>query len=335
MSHQVKPVKTRSFRSRLQSLLRMQKAPPDLSNVSYSSSTNSDCRLLRLPAELRLHIYSYVIGENQVFHLVSVYDRHQPSRRRNKPTSPRIAHIRCQSPYYTRVSASIPSWCQSYRSVHSKPDEDRMCTRGARSYYVEEDIAVNPSNYAFSGVSNGNLALLRTCRQIYVETRNYPYSQNVFDLGDIRLLTPFVASLSVLQAHAIRNLQLDWAMAYGLSCGGFTYDVCPSLRGYAWWDEFWDLIATKLSLRELSISMGDSFFGEQGSAGEKDLGELLDYQARWVKPILRVRGLRKFWFSLRSSNDQGIYMWEQRRKYVDGFITALSERMVETGVGPA
>ncbi|KAI9703186.1 MAG: hypothetical protein M1836_007751 [Candelina mexicana] len=324
MSHRAKPAQTgssRSLRNRLRSFLHRQKLPTDLTKLSYSSSVNVDCRFLRLPAELRLHIYGYVFGEDQLFHLVNVRDGHQRSRRRSKSITARFAHIRCRSPSSIGNCASTPIWCHEICS----PFHNRCtCTNGASTYFVEDDIAVSSSDYAFPGVSNGNLALLRTCRQIYTETCSYTYSHNIFELKDIRHLQLFIASIPMTQAHAIQKLELNWAMQYGFSYGLPTYDVCPPLRGYAWWEEFWGVIATQLNLRELSICMGDSFFG--GSPRRELVG--LDYQARWVQPMLRVRGLRKFWFFLRISNDYVVYMSEERRKGVEVFINALKERMV-------
>ncbi|KAI9749884.1 MAG: hypothetical protein M1835_001475, partial [Candelina submexicana] len=193
MSYRAKPAQTgssRSLRNRLRSFLHLQKLPTDLTKVSYSSSANVDCRLFRLPAELRLQIYGYVFGEDQLFHLVNVCDGRQRSRRRSKPVTARIAHIRCRSPSSNGTCASTPIWCHEICS----PFHNRCtCTNGARNFYIEDDIAVSSSDYDFPGVSNGNLALLRTCRQIYTETRSYTYSHNIYELKDIRHLPLFIA----------------------------------------------------------------------------------------------------------------------------------------------
>ncbi|KAI9718062.1 MAG: hypothetical protein M1812_004320 [Candelaria pacifica] len=319
----------RSLQDRLRSFLHPRKPLPDLTNVSYSSSTNANSRLLCLPAELRLQIYGYVFGEAQVFHLFSVRDRDQPSRRHTKPVAARIAHIRCRLPNFVGDSDCAPVCCEEY---HSPFHDHCACTRGAGNHYVEEDVAVSSRDYAFPGVSDGNLALLRTCRQIYREALSYPYSNNAFALKDIRHLPPFVAGLPVLQAKAIQRLELTWAMSYGFSCGQITSDVCPPLRRYAWWDEFWDVVAIRLSLRELSICMSGAFFGLLLDGREP---VELDYEARWVKPMLQVRGLRKFWFFLKASSDMESYRSQNRKKDVESFITALRGRMVEGGAKPA
>ena len=57
------------------------------------------------------------------------------------------------------------------------------------------------------------LALLRTCRQVYVEANPLLWTTNTFSFGEVRLLRDFVAQRNMKQKQLLKKIHLDWNIA--------------------------------------------------------------------------------------------------------------------------
>ncbi|KAI4146233.1 MAG: hypothetical protein L6R39_003531 [Caloplaca ligustica] len=123
-------------------------------------------------------------------------------------------------------------------------------------------------------------ALLFTCRQVYVEAVNILYSSNNFGFVD-PLTFVYLSDLRLLpqRVSAIKHVSFRW---------GYTPDPAFYIGSinepYDWntWQRFWDIMADHMRLRSLNVEL----FYWGGPEG-------LNIDSDWVKPMLRVKGIRQ------------------------------------------
>ena len=214
-----------------------------LSASPWGRSSNSNCSLLnRLPPEIRIEIYRYVLGD-KLLHLVQG----------NK----KISHVRCRA--------------------LSETDYVRSC----------RPMAANTANRMLPGsTSNGNLALVKTCRQVYRETIDLLYATNVFDLDDPRTLFYFARTVPYQRLASITKLHVH----FSLSCPCWyphDNDAYPKMKmpfDEDTWNNFWNSVALYMPrLADLRLCLGVW-------AG----GPPMKVTQAWTKPLLKIRGLRRF-----------------------------------------
>ncbi len=217
-----------------------------LSQSLFDWTASPKCHLLnRLPPEIRLEIYKYVLGGN-VLHLV------QGKRR--------ISHVRCRA--------------------SSETDFVRSC----------RPAAANTGSELLPGsTSNANLALLRTCRRVYQEAIDVLYASNTFDVDDPRTLLYLAQTIrpqrlaSITKLHIYCPIQCVFWFPHdqNVSLWEPPYDVTT-------WELFWHVIAARMPrLAELSICLGVGY-----SFPPLEVSDI------WVRPLLAVRGLKKFDFDV-------------------------------------
>lgn len=202
-------------------------------STGYSQQTNVNCHLLnKLPLELRLQIYEYVLGGN-LLHLIQI-----PRR---------IAHVRC-------------------RALHV-PDHSRQCRPASRM----------PLHPWLRTISSANLALLKTCRQIYIEAIDILYTTNTFDINHLSTFISFSQTIRSQRLGAITSLHMYWDLGYNFVRYG-------SKKNYQDWNTFWHVVATQMpGLRDLDICLKRGF---------QLLPITPSHYEPWVSPMCEVRGLR-------------------------------------------
>lgn len=224
-----------------------------LSTTSFDRTLDSNCLLLdRLPPEIRLEIYTYVLGRN-LLHLVQGEER--------------ISHVRCRA--------------------SSATDFRRTC----------RPAAANTARRILPGsTSNGNLALIKTCRQVYIEAMDVLYTTNVFDLDDPRTLLYFSQSIRPQRLASITKLHVYCPIGSPLGHGhGNSYPIQEPPYDEKTWKRFWHVIATQMPrLVDLRVCFGVRF----------GISELKMDDA-WVKPLLEIRGLNRFDFDVEYVDDPG------------------------------
>jgi len=136
-----------------------------------------------------------------------------------------------------------------------------------------------------SGIlSNGNTAILRTCRQAYIEAVDILYRNNIFAVNSLWTLIDFSTFISPQRLTAITRLQIVWSML-NLPLTG--QEVVRIKRKEArfnddTWESFWGVIAKRLTgLEDLWLKL--TVRNVEDCA--MDLG--------WTKPLLEVHGLKK------------------------------------------
>lgn len=213
-----------------------------LSMTPLNRTLNSNCQLLnRLPPEIRLEIYRYVLGDN-LLHLVQ--------------GKKRISHVRCRA--------------------RSETDHVRRC----------RPMAGNTANRLLPGsTSNGNLALTKTCRQVYRETIDLLYATNVFDLDDPRTLFYLARSVPHQRLGSITKLHVYFPLFSQCWLG---HDDIYPMKGAPYdentWKLFWHTIAIQMPrLADLRLCLALARGGTPMKVTQD-----------WIKPLLEIRGLRRF-----------------------------------------
>ncbi|MCJ1261744.1 hypothetical protein MMC22_001612 [Lobaria immixta] len=121
------------------------------------------------------------------------------------------------------------------------------------------------------------LALLRTCRQIYNGAVNIVYGANVIHMESQRILIDLADKyLRPQRLAAIRSLHIE-----SMHCS-FSRRSSTLLMGDSW-PRFWGIIAQRMNLAELRLFIYI-----------RSLGDPVDIttDAPWVKPILAVKGIK-------------------------------------------
>lgn len=139
------------------------------------------------------------------------------------------------------------------------------------------------------------LCLLKTCRQIYIEASPVIYSTNTFGIFGAHNLPEFCEF-----SRKIRKDCLDSITSIYINCQADDY-VSSTVRvrsspierrGNVFlqdWKQTWEILATQMpGLRDLKVRLIRTCFPQLKLALEED----------WVKPMLEVRGLRRFGFDL-------------------------------------
>lgn len=184
----------------------------------------------------------------------------------------RIAHTRCRLP--------------------TAPDASRKCRPAIQ-------IPLHPQ---LGTIATANVALLKTCRQVYTEAAHVLYAANAFDVNHLNTFVSFCRTIIPSRLAAIKSLHLSWPtleMAFA--------SIDPD-RFLQWW-RCWDIISSDMpGLRDLKLCMGSD--------------TILLMQAPWVAPLNKVRGLRRFELSLEAPRTM-----EELQKKELAALKALERRL--------
>ena len=123
--------------------------------------------------------------------------------------------------------------------------------------------------------SKGKLALMMTCRQIYIESSHLLYSSNTFAVIGLENLVIFSWFSRTIRAGRLASIASLYIQ--------IQFEDQDDLSIYSFWREWvqlWDIIVTRMpGLRDITVRASKRFMLE---------GD------RWTKPMLAVRGLRTF-----------------------------------------
>ncbi|MCJ1465711.1 hypothetical protein MMC07_004330 [Pseudocyphellaria aurata] len=146
-------------------------------STSGNYAPNVECALLsRLPFELRLEIYTYVLGGN----LLHIY--HVPRR---------LVHKRCRM--------------QSVENKDWRWNCCRTTRRSSTNPKVREVVYLGP-------VLSLDIAFLQTCRQIYLEAIPVLYTSNIFDIKHLQTLIYLSRSVPAQHFATISTLHVGWSV---------------------------------------------------------------------------------------------------------------------------
>ncbi|MCJ1392984.1 hypothetical protein MMC18_005856 [Xylographa bjoerkii] len=192
-------------------------APRDALTKSIIKRNAAESPLLTLPLEIRRRIWREVLGDHQV-HIVRMYVRREPQapmtlrdiilRVANEEPDEILRHYLCvQGKSQTAV---YQQW---------KTDMEEGSARRVSQEDHESDCMIDYSdkNHACAAAGCHNrsgrtlqLALLRACRQIYVEANESLWSTNIFSFGDSKLFKNFIDRRNSTQKKLLKKIHLNW-----------------------------------------------------------------------------------------------------------------------------
>lgn len=203
--------------------------------------SNVDCAFLsRLPIELRLEIYTLVLG-GKLLHIVQL---------------PRqLAHRSCPSPNE-----------YGYRTC---------CLSTLRNNVR------HASSIARASLSSANIAILQTCRQIYMEAIDLLYNSNAFDFDHLQTFVYFFKSIPSPRLATISTLHVTWSVSRSNGSYGQATDALNE------WERFCHVVAIKMSgLRHFKISLSHNLPIQGLDVDGED--------SVWIRPLLEIKGLKNF-----------------------------------------
>ncbi|CRG85231.1 hypothetical protein PISL3812_02343 [Talaromyces islandicus] len=247
--------------------------------------------LQRLPPEIRLMIYEYVFGDEAV-HLVQLRGK--------------IRHVRCHHPSASIAShrACCPETPARWRSSTSSSSSRSTAGSGRGSGFSDNSMLYPHTHSALpSKLSNSSLSLLRTCRAIYLEAANIPYTDLVYDVDDLHTFIAFSFAISPDRLRSIKRLTVQWTPIWQPMTGEDSRaSIYAHTHNDSLWKLFWTRVQAMTGLEELRISldlgrfMGNTVGGAApittSSNGSKKIS--LATSEAWVTPLLGVRGLKVF-----------------------------------------
>lgn len=161
--------------------------------------------------------------------------------------------------------------------------------------------------------------LLKTCRQIYVEASPVLYSTNTFGIfGDHNLPVFCAFSLSIRQDYLvlIRSIRINCQADKYIS--GVLGRLPPRDNNFLQdWRQAWEILSTRMpGLKDLKVRLMKIYYPPLD----------LSLEEEWVKPMLKVRGLRRFELDLAQGigSDQSTAEYNEK---LDWFQNELQERM--------
>ncbi|KAJ5159143.1 uncharacterized protein N7500_008794 [Penicillium coprophilum] len=297
--------------------------------MNWSPPQPQQSPLLRLPAEIRQIIWSYVFtsSTDQTIHLVQLKGK--------------IKHVRCsttnQTPNHNSSSNHPnPALTQNRHCCPTTPARWRIYDGRVPGH---SDRLLYPHTHSRlpESLSDSNTALLRVCRSVYFEAETILYKASHFDVDDLYTFIAFATSLSPTARAAISRLTVQWMPIWvpmaGLDHKGSIYAHTHSDE---LWVRFWDVVASLEGLKVLGLSLDlGRFTSVVGSTGEAVVsGQRIPFgiQEGWVKPILRVRGVKEFDLAVTARCDllaKGVVEGELVKD-----VGLLREQLRETLSGP-
>lgn len=287
--------------------------------LSFDPTRNTQSPLLTLPAELRMQIFTAVLG-GSIIHLDSTplgKERREPLFGAKIIPRKRVTHTRC-----SRVDGQ---YCRcfgwhTFQRVRASGDVDMVDQvwgydrRRART----ERIGV---------------ALLQTCRQTHAEAIPILYGTNTFAVRELWDLIDFSRAILLDRLAMVTSLDVKWlyyefpfgpvgTASFWTSPGNSPEPKWPPYDDGTWVD-FWELVATEMPrLQELRASVDVRIYGDHLSV------------EGWVAPMLKVSGLRSCALELRDRDAGGWALsegpWERAEE-----VSALERRLEDHMCGRA
>ncbi|KAH6681471.1 hypothetical protein B0J14DRAFT_215762 [Halenospora varia] len=211
--------------------------PKWLNKKTGETSKNKAIGFLDLPRELREQIYNECFGYSLV-HLTQLPKRLGHTKCNHKPD-----HIRpgvYSNHFHDHLRECIPPVRNPYYNFMNAGGEEFL----VRHYHGIEPVDWN-------GHSDGGVAILQTCRQVYNEAIDVLYTTNTFDVNHPQTLIFLERTIRPIRLASIQNLQITWHIPPGYSNVPIR---CPD--DLATWTAMWVIAGTKMTgLQRLKLNM--------------------------------------------------------------------------------
>ncbi|EEA27695.1 hypothetical protein TMatcc_004009 [Talaromyces marneffei ATCC 18224] len=259
-----------------------------VSPLARSISSQPNCG--KLPPEIRLMIYGHIFGDEAV-HLVQLKGK--------------IRHVRCCK---HKSASDIPS--------HRRCCPETMARWRSSSAGAGSDSRLYPHTHKslLGKLSNSSPSLLQTCRAIYLEAADMPYSTLSFDVDDLHTFVAFSLTISPEHLARIKRLTVQWTPIWqpmtsdssSSSAGSNKSSIYSHTHNDHIWKLFWSRVQALEGLETLYLNldlgrfMGNAMNTVPDAPGGVLLGGAnnqkisLDVAEPWLQPLKAVRGLKNF-----------------------------------------
>ncbi|EHA17766.1 hypothetical protein ASPNIDRAFT_176703, partial [Aspergillus niger ATCC 1015] len=273
----------------------------------------------RLPPEIRLMIYAYVFNDspnttptpndsttNTTIHLVQI---------RNK-----IHHVRCTHPspldkHRQCCPQTMARWRTSPTTTTTtipKPitTTTTTITKGGAVTSPAKATDTNSSLYPHTHpslpltLSKNTTSPLLTCRAMYLESAPLLYSLTTIDTDDLYTFLSFINTIPPHLRKYIKSLTVQYTPIWQPMAGQeYPFSVYTHTHNDMLWGGFWDAVARKcpgLERVRLGLDLGTVFAVNNNIGGGGGMsvtgGNMVSFgtEEEWVRPLLRVRGLKSF-----------------------------------------
>ncbi|KAF2835651.1 hypothetical protein M501DRAFT_997793 [Patellaria atrata CBS 101060] len=182
-----------------------------------------------LPAEIRVLIYQYAIG-NQTLHITHL----------NK----RLGHIVCMNTSSQKQFGVRRHFCWGYET------ESKEFING------DPELFSNTMGEGFTTPSSTGslLSLLKSCRRVYSEAISILYTRNIFAVKHIRTVIDLNHTILTSRLHQIRTLDLRWTTQAPWHAENI--DNRTTVYDKRTWEHVWSIIARMDGLRNLKVEIG-------------------------------------------------------------------------------
>ena len=239
-----------------------------LSSILKNESTANNCQslLLKLPQEIKNRIYDLVCG-GELLHF-----RFAPKSKAH--SQDKLCHYKC-------VSKTTEEDAQASFDASESPWFDDLCANR------HKDCLLTPTEYqceASGGTATYrrlvglDLRFLRTCHQLYDETKNVCYKINIFSFDDFNCLVSCVNKLSWLSY--IRNIRICiryWDNRLGPATDGAMYHISSKL--------------TSLQRIYIDLEGSQSFCLRGYDQRFEEASHLTKYLLSFARPALKAVGV--------------------------------------------
>ncbi len=257
---------------------------------SYPPATNERASLLTLPAEIRNQIYDEALG-GRILHIETAALAHQGSGSLFgfKGSMPRktVIHTQCSRARGERCR------CFSWRIIHPFRGDDDQTPLDAEAF-VEALVSATIARSKMLENRPSRIAPLLVCRQIYAETLPVLYGGNELHLHDPWDFISFSRSIRLETLSMVTQLDVQWACNDCVAPSRSHRGQVDREASFELWRLFWEVVAAKMpGLRDLKASWEVIIYRPEFSSME------------WVKPMMKVHGLRSCEIEMRHiQNDQ-------------------------------
>ncbi|CAK45237.1 uncharacterized protein An08g00850 [Aspergillus niger] len=153
-------------------------------------------------------------------------------------------------------------------------------------------------------LSKNTTSPLLTCRAMYLESAPLLYSLTTIDTDDLYTFLSFINTISPHLRKYIKSLMVQYTPIWQPMAGQeYPFSVYTHTHNDMLWGGFWDAVARKcpgLERVRLGLDLGTVFAVNNNIGGGGGMsvtgGNMVSFgtEEEWVRPLLRVRGLKSF-----------------------------------------
>ena len=155
--------------------------------------------LLKLPTEIRDQVWKLVLG-NSLFHVKFIPALRSYAKSKSQQAHTGWVHIICVAQRFE---------IEDYELRRATTRTDLPDSRSCGFHCIANMDQLGERLPPLDGFDQLQLGVLRSCRQVYVETNQILWTSNTFSFDDSRSFQKFIANRNSVQKQLLTKLRLD------------------------------------------------------------------------------------------------------------------------------